>query len=138
MKEMDNNDAEVDHAAEKEYHVHTKIKITVSGDDKFLGPGVNELLGRIEKTGSLQEACAQMQMSYTKGSRMVKNVNRELGVPAVERWIGGVGGGGSRLTKEGKELIENYQRLVDDVQRYTEERFQFYFGRNGGVEDEIN
>ena len=70
------------------------IKVELRAEDKFFGPGVCELLELIEQTGSLQSACTEMGLSYSKGSRMLRGIERQLGVSAVHRWTGGAGGGG--------------------------------------------
>ena len=44
------------------------IKVELRAEDKFFGPGVCELLELIEQTGSLQSACTEMGLSYSKGS----------------------------------------------------------------------
>ena len=33
-----------------------------AGDDRFFGPGTKDLLAGIRKTGSVQQACAQMDL----------------------------------------------------------------------------
>ena len=48
------------------------IKVELRAEDKFFGPGVCELLELIEQTGSLQSACTEMGLSYSKGSRMLR------------------------------------------------------------------
>ena len=74
-------------------HINGRIR----AEDKFFGPGVCELLELIEQTGSLQSACMEMGLSYSKGSRMLRGIERQLGVSAVHRWTGGAGGGGAEL-----------------------------------------
>ena len=56
------------------------IKVELRAEDKFFGPGVCELLELIEQTGSLQSACTEMGLSYSKGSRMLRGIERQLGV----------------------------------------------------------
>lgn len=106
------------------------IKVELREEDKFFGPGVCELLELIDKTGSLQSACQEMNLSYSKGSRMLKGIERQLGVSAVHRWTGGTGGGGAELTKEGRKLIENYHRMMEDIKGYTNKVFDKYFGED--------
>lgn len=104
------------------------IKVELRAEDKFFGPGVCELLELIEQTGSQQSACTEMGLSYSKGSRMLRGIERQLGVSAVHRWTGGAGGGGAELTREGKLLIENYRHMTAEIEKYTETAFDKYFG----------
>lgn len=111
------------------YPIRPKVQVKLIADKAFFGPGVYQLLGLIGQTGSLQEACLQMNLSYSKGSRMVKEAERKLGFPLAQRWAGGAGGGGSQLTEEGKMLLENYRQMLEEVQKSTEKIYQKYFGK---------
>ncbi len=111
------------------YPVHPQVQVRLAASETFFGPGVAQFLGLVDKTGSIQEACAQMGLSYSKGSRMVKQVERQLGFPVVQRWTGGAGGGGSFLTEEGRHLVEHYEELVRLVQKSTQELYGQCFGR---------
>lgn len=111
------------------YPVRVVSLTRLVASDAFFGPGPCQLLEMIDQTGSLQEACNHMELSYTKGSRMIRTVERQLGFPVVERWTGGAGGGGSRLTEQGKELVKNYRKLAAGVQEAAEELFYKYFGK---------
>lgn len=69
------------------------------------------LLRFIEETGSLAEAAVRMELSYRRAWGKVKEIEQNLGVKLVESAVGGAGGGGSRLTAEGRRLIERYERF---------------------------
>ncbi len=103
-----------------------QVRLAVA-DHIFFGKGKACLMETVERTGSLQEACKEMGLSYSKGSRMIKNTEKQLGIRLVERWTGGSGGGGSRLTAEGRDLLERYQELCRRVQADTEKVFPEYF-----------
>lgn len=111
------------------YPIRPKVQVRLMANKAFFGPGVYELLELVGQTGSLQEACFRMGLSYSKGSRMVKEAERQLGFPLAQRWAGGTGGGGSRLTEEGKNLLENYRQMLTEVQECTEQIYQKYFGK---------
>ena len=64
-----------------------------AGDDRFFGPGTKDLLAGIRKTGSVQQACAQMDLSYSKGRHMIRHMEAALETTLVERTRGGAGGG---------------------------------------------
>lgn len=42
------------------------LRVSLRRSEKFFGPGVASLLRLVERTGSLQTAAAEMQMSYSK------------------------------------------------------------------------
>lgn len=111
------------------YPIRPQVKVRLTANKPFFGPGVYDLLNLVGQTGSLQEACHHMNLSYSKGSKMVKEAERQLGFSITERWAGGPGGGGSRLTEEGLRLLENYSRMVSEVQESTEQIYRKYFGK---------
>ena len=77
--------------------------------EKVFGEGPYRLLKGIESAGSLRAAAMDMNMAYTKALRILKRAEAAFGFALTERAIGGRDGGGSRLTREGKELLEKYE-----------------------------
>lgn len=107
--------------------LHPSVRVRLAREDVFFGPGKARLLKYIEQTGSMQEACLEMGLSYSKGSRMIKKAEKELGFKLLERRIGGSGGGGSVLTKEGRELVEKYEEFVLRVEVAADQIFKDIF-----------
>lgn len=91
----------------------TRILFLDQEGNKFFGEGPFRLMKGVEKTGSLHAAAADMGMAYTKALRLMKNAEKALGFPLTMRSAGGSGGGGSRLTKEGKEWMNRYEAYRD-------------------------
>ncbi len=113
----------------KGYPITASVLLRLSAHENFYGPGVNELLKKINDTGSIQEACTLMGMSYSKGRKMLKTIEQQLGYPAVTRWTGGIGGGGSVLTDEGKQLIETYETMKEELDDFARDLFVKHFGK---------
>lgn len=110
--------------------IHPKIRLRFDTQEKFFGPGVCELLELIDETGSVQKACTRMELSYSKGSKMLKKLDQVIGISIVERWTGGAGGGGARLTEAGKKLIKTYRKMETEVQKAAEDAFSKYYGED--------
>ncbi|MCQ2418067.1 MAG: LysR family transcriptional regulator [Oscillospiraceae bacterium] len=91
--------------------MRTYLKIILLDDDgnKFFGEGPYRLLRLVEETGSLRSAAMSMNMAYTKALKMLKRAEEVLGYPLTHRITGGASGGGSHLTKQGKEWLETYE-----------------------------
>lgn len=111
------------------YPIRPQIQVRLTAIQPFYGPGVQQLLNWIGQTGSLQEACLHMDISYSKGRKMVKQLEQQLGFPVVQRWTGGSGGGGSVLTKKGRNLMDAYEKMVASVQDFTDQAYQKYMGK---------
>jgi molybdate transport system regulatory protein len=80
-------------------------------NERFFGPGRVELLQRIDETGSIRKAAADMGMSYKKAWAMVTALNRQVRRPLVVIKVGGEKGGGSVITEEARELISYHSLL---------------------------
>ena len=79
--------------------------------ERFFGPGRVELLQRIDQTGSIRQAAAEMGMSYKKAWDMIAAVNTQAVRPLVVARAGGEKGGGSVITDEARELIAYHAQL---------------------------
>ncbi len=107
---------------------HSSVQVRLGKEDLFFGPGKARLMEYIEETGSMQEACTKMELSYSKASKMMKKAEKQLGFKLLERRIGGSGGGGSRLTEEGRDLLKKYRELTRRVQEDADKVFAEVFG----------
>lgn len=70
-----------------------------------------EMLRYVAETGSLAEAAQRMGLSYRRAWGKLREIEENLGARLVESEVGGPGGGGSRLTREGERLVSLYQRF---------------------------
>ena len=85
-------------------------------------------------TGSMQTACRQMHMSYTKGWSMLKAAERQLGFPILVTRSGGAEGGFSQLTPKASEFLNRYLAMEQALRREGERLFGEYFPEYGGDE----
>ena len=63
----------------------------------------------------IQAAAAKMNMSYSKGWKMINKVEKELGFRFLNRCNGGKNGGSSTITPEGRLFMERYHAMLEDV-----------------------
>lgn len=103
-----------------------RLRLRIYGDDLAFGPGVARLMQEVEETGSLSEACRRMGMAYSKGWKILKRAQDQLGFELVEGNRGGVKGGGMHLTSQGKEFLGRFLRLEEEVNRAAAELFPKY------------
>ena len=100
---------------------NTKIRLTLrtKQNEKFYGPGVQDLLTGIRVHGSVKDACEAMGMSYSKGRRILKHAETVLGYKLVERQQGGVDGGHASLTPAAEDFMQRYEVLNDAVNDFA-------------------
>ncbi len=109
--------------------IKAAYKIWLStNDEKAFGHGPCELLRRVEKTNSLHEAALQMNMSYSKAWKLVQQIEKRLGFAFLDKKVGGLSGGGSQVTTEGKEFLSRYERFDSDAKKVVEKTYQKHFG----------
>ena len=111
----------------------TKIQITDDNGIKFFGEGPCRLLRCVEKTGSLRAAAMEMEMAYSKASKILKQAESTLGYSLTMRSAGGKDGGGSVLTPEGKRWLAQYEAYRDACVKANRELYRQYFSRIGCV-----
>ena len=105
----------------------TRVYLCGGEGERIFGEGPCRLLRRVERTGSLRAAAGEMGLAYTKALKMLRRAEAALGFPLTAASAGGRGGGGSRLTAEGRDLLERYERYRDACYRANEELFHEYF-----------
>jgi molybdate transport system regulatory protein len=92
-----------------------EIWMTVGGAN-LGGPGRIALLAKIAECGSITQAAKAIRMSYKAAWDAIDAMNNLAGEALVERLAGGKGGGGTRLTARGAQLVANF-RLIEREHR---------------------
>jgi molybdate transport system regulatory protein len=87
------------------------------------------LLDYIAKTGSIRGGAERMGLSYRRAWGKIKEIERNLGVRLVESEVGGMGGGQTRLTREGQELLSRYRAFRAAAEADVKRDFGEAFGK---------
>ena len=106
------------------------LMLRVYGEEKIFGPGIAELLERVEQTHSLRKATADMGMAYSKAWRIVKTAENALGFALLDSSVGGKGGGSAVLTERGRTFLTAYRKFESVVHAYADEIFEDLFGED--------
>ena len=104
-----------------------KTKIVLSKTEDFFGPGLFHLLQYIDETGSIQAAAKKMGMSYSKCWKLLNRAEEQMGFPFLNRYNGGRHGGNSTITEEGREFMNRYHAMLEDMKRISQNFFDIYF-----------
>ena len=107
----------------------TKLKLKSSqwivdeDDNIIIGEGRAEILKNIEMTGSINQTAKLMKMSYKAVWSKIKTTEKHLDTTIVhtDRKEG------SRLSREGKDLLEKYKRLKDECLSADDQLFSRIF-----------
>lgn len=103
------------------------ISVSLARETSFLDSNSAMMLALIEETGSLSSACKRMQISYSSGWNIIRNLETQMRKSIVCRNQGGSGGGSSRLSDDGKELLRRYKEYEAKLRELASEQFDIYF-----------
>ena len=95
------------------------VRFRLAKSDTFFGPGVAEFLTLVDQTGSMQTACREMEMSYSKGWKIIKKAEEYLGCSLIESRSGGASGGSSHLTEEARDLLTRYLDMEKELKNFS-------------------
>ena len=110
-----------------EQHYRPVLSIRLfSGDEKCFGPGVAELLRRVQLEHSLRAAAISMGMAYSKAWTIIKNSEAALGFKLLVSTTGGKHGGGATLSPEAERLLAAYEEYRNRLRQYAQEQFPLY------------
>ncbi len=85
----------------------------------FIGYGRATLLERVDKYGSISEAAKSMKMSYKRAWDIVDGMNKQSKKPIIEAIVGGKGGGGTKLTEEGRLVLKKFWTLYKEFEKFN-------------------
>ena len=80
----------------KQMTASTSVRIRMD-DVKVFGPGIAELLERIDRCESIRTATMEMKIAYSKAWTMLRSCEAALSYPLIQRKVGGAGGGGHHV-----------------------------------------
>lgn len=89
-------------------------------DKPFLLEKRIELLHAISKVGSISKAAKAVPMSYKSAWEAVDAMNNLSPTPIVQKETGGSGGGGTKLTEYGENLLKTYSLLKIEQNKFLE------------------
>lgn len=115
---------------EKKQELKPIVSMRLFTEQKCFGPGIAELLRRVDEHHSLRAAAQSMGMAYSKAWTITKNAEAGLGVKLLLSSTGGKNGGGAALTDEARRFLRGYdnccQRLKCFAAELVAEEFAFY------------
>ena len=105
---------------------YARIKLTLHTQERFFGPGICELLEKIQQAGSIQAASKEMEMSYTKAWKILNRAEKEMNRNLITRVNGGKNGGSSTLTEEGLQAVRDYREMEAKLSEEADELLRKY------------
>ncbi len=113
-------------ARKKPLRTKSKIWIELDGEP-VLGPGRKELLEEIDRCGSILQAAARVGVSYRRAWSHIHAMEKRLETKIVDSRRGGKGGGGTRLTREAREMLRKFSEVEEGMEEIVDRRFRERF-----------
>lgn len=98
--------------------LETSDRVGVLGDKKC------ELLKAIDETGSLNDAIKKLGLTYRKTWDNLRRIEKELGFALIKPTRGGVDGGSTVLTLEGKIIIAAFEKFHSEFDSIIQNGFE--------------
>lgn len=112
--------------------IRPRCNIWIERDDQvILSIWRINLLEAIAETGSISAAATRMDVPYRVAWRKLKEMEQGLGVRLAESTVGGVGGGGTRLTPTAHEYLRKFHQFTNGLTELVEQRFEEIFPNEG-------
>jgi len=86
-----------------------------------------KLLETIATTGSISAAAEALDVPYRRAWEKLQEIEKGLGFKVVETAIGGVGGGGARLTPAGEKAIVQFKQFAEGFEEDVAKRYEAVF-----------
>ena len=109
---------------DKPLGVYPGVRLELKRESMFFNWESAQFLELINHNGSMQSACKQMHISYSKGWKIVKEAEQQLGFELVRAKTGGAEGGSSTLTEKGRRIMNFYQEMQEKLEQEAKKLFQ--------------
>ena len=87
------------------------------GTRPVFGHGKAKLLEAISLHGSISAAARKIGMSYRRAWLLTNAMNQDFKLPLMESSLGGKGGGGAKLTDEGRKVLKLFRDMEFKAQK---------------------
>jgi molybdate transport system regulatory protein len=108
----------------KSIRFHYKIWLSDEAGQGILGDGKWKVLKLIDEKGSIKAACDDLGWTYRRTWGNLKRIEEFFGFPLLEKFRGGSDGGMTKLTPEGRKLVEAFNRFHATIDHTISKGFE--------------
>lgn len=113
--------------------IYCTVDLTFQREETFFHSEAARFLELIDHTGSMQTACRQLHMSYSKGWKIIKTAESYLGYPLLSTQTGGAGGGSSCLTAKGAAFLKRYLSMEETLNQTASALYAELFSKGDNL-----
>lgn len=107
-------------------HLNYKFWLSDKDGKGIMGDGKWLILQKIEETGSLMAATEALGITYRRTWGDLKQIEKKLGFPLLEKHRGGKDGGQTELTEKGKLLVKAFSRFHQRIEKEIKTAFDSF------------
>lgn len=107
----------------KKLKLNYKIWVETDSHVSILGEGKWKLLKAIKETGSLKAAVESIGLTYRQTWTKLKNIEKKLGFPIIDKTRGGAEGGQTTLTTQGEKIVEFFDKVYHEFEPSVQKIF---------------
>lgn len=118
----------------EEFPIYPSAELTLHREIPFFTSETARLLVLIAHSGSIQAACRQMQISYSKGLQLIKRAEQRLPFSILHTKTGGASGGSSTLTPEATDFLHKFTNMQEQLETYAMQLYKECFQKGDSNE----
>jgi molybdate transport system regulatory protein len=104
-------------------------KLWLEEDERMFGDGPCHILELVDQFGSLRQAAAEINMSYSQAWKLIRKLEKRLGFKLLDKKVGGSRGGGSKLTAKGRVITERFSAFRKEAEECLNRLENKYFNK---------
>lgn len=101
-----------------------KLWLSTKDVEGAFGDGKWRLLKSIDAEGSLKAASESLRISYRKAWGDLKKAQDALNITLVEKHRGGISGGRTAVTRQGKKWVRAYTKFRADIEKAVDKAYE--------------
>lgn len=110
--------------------LRSEVSISIRKEAEIFDRRAKLLLTLIDEFHTVNGACQKLSLSLSKAWNIINAMEEDLGFPIVQRKQGGAKGGRTKLTPQGRRILEKYELLEERVRKYCNQQFEIIFKDN--------
>jgi molybdate transport system regulatory protein len=110
--------------APKKLFIRSKVWIEDQDGNVVFGLGRIKILKAVDRLGSLHAAAKELKMGYRAIWGRIRATEERLGELLLIRTIGGISGGGSKLTPFAHMVLDQFEKLHREIRLHSDRQFQ--------------
>ena len=105
-----------------------QLKVCLAREETFFDARAAMLLKLLKQCHSVRLACSRLNISYSKGWKILNLLESQLGFSVIDRHPGGLNGGYTSLSDRGEDFLKRYEELVCRSRDAVEKIYGEVFG----------